>query len=343
MAESLSYQDAGVDIDAGNQLVNNIKDMVAATHQPGVLSGLGGFGGLFELPIHDYKKPVLVSCTDGVGTKLAIAIELGVHHTIGIDCVAMCVNDCVVSGAKPLWFLDYFATGKLSTSEAQEVIQGITQACQHTQIALLGGETAEMPGMYKTGDYDLAGFCVGVVEKNKILDNNSVKAGDVLIGLPSSGIHSNGFSLVRKVLEKTQINLSDTFDTSTMGDVLIEPTRLYVNQTLALCEQNLIKSCAHITGGGLTENLPRSFPDHLQANIDLTSWQRAPIFSWLQQHVSQDDMLKTFNCGVGMTYIVASEKADACIKTLESLGEQPIILGTITDDRPSPVTYEGTL
>lgn len=341
MTETLSYQQAGVDVDAGNQLVNNIKDIVHSTHQPGVLGGIGGFGGLFELPLGKYQEPVLVSCTDGVGTKLALAIEMKIHNSIGIDCVAMCVNDCVVSGAKPYLFLDYLATGKLEVGQAQEVVTGIANACKQIGVSLVGGETAEMPGMYKAGDYDVAGFCVGIVEKSKILDKSQVTTGDCLVGLSSSGVHSNGFSLVRKILETQQIRLHDTFEDSTYGQTLLTPTRLYVKQTLALTEQNLIKSCAHITGGGLTENIPRSIPDNLQANIDLNAWERPPIFNWLGQYVAPKEMLRTFNCGLGMVYAVAADKVEACLKTLVALGESPLVIGHLSEKQKDSVHYLG--
>ncbi len=344
MSRSMTYQDAGVSIDAGNQLVNNIKDSVATTYTPGVLSAIGGFGGLFELP-SGYKNPVLVSCTDGVGTKLALAIELNKHDTIGIDCVAMCVNDCVVSGAKPLWFLDYYATGKLALEQTQSVIQGIIQGCQQTGVALLGGETAEMPGMYRRGDYDVAGFCVGVVEKSKILDIEKIQPSDKLIAVPSSGVHSNGFSMVRKVLKDSQTSLNTPFEHQTLGERLLTPTSLYVHQTLSLTDKDLIKAAAHITGGGLLENIPRILPKHLQANVDLSRWKLPAIFQWLQGagRINRDEMLKTFNCGIGMVYVVEDDKVSEALKCLEAQNEKPFILGDVSARKDSPIEFLGDL
>lgn len=345
MSSSLTYKDAGVDIEAGNTLVNNIKKSVARTNRPGVLSPIGGFGGLFEIPVNRFKNPVMVSCTDGVGTKLMLAIQLDKHDTIGIDCVAMCANDCVVSGAEPLWFLDYYATGKLSVEVAQSVIEGIAKGCEQTGMALIGGETAEMPGMYKEDDYDVAGFCVGIVEKDKILDGKNIVRGDVLVGLPSSGVHSNGFSLIRKIIEQTNTTYDELFDESTLGETLLTPTKLYVQQTLKLLPDNLIKAAAHITGGGLIENIPRVLPDDLMGVVNLDAWRMPPIFNWLQQmgNLSQNEMLTTFNCGIGMVYVVAPEHVDVTLACLESCGERPVILGSVDDKQNNDMLFEGNL
>jgi phosphoribosylformylglycinamidine cyclo-ligase len=327
----LNYKDAGVDIAAGNALVERIKPIAARTRIPGVMAGLGGFGSLFELPLDKYKNPVLVSGTDGVGTKLKLAIDSGIHNTVGIDLVAMCVNDIIVQGAEPLFFLDYFATGKLDVNTAAAVIEGIGKGCELAGAALVGGETAEMPNMYADGDYDLAGFCVGIVEKSEMLDGSKVQAGDKLIGLASSGAHSNGYSLIRKILERNQSSLDEPFDGKTLGETLLAPTRIYVKSLLSLMKQIDIHALAHITGGGLTENLPRVIPDNLNAQIDLKSWQFPAIFDWLQSNgnVSQADMLITFNCGVGMVVCVAAENAAATLNLLTELGETAFVMGEI--------------
>lgn len=327
----LTYKDAGVDIVAGNALVERIKPIAARTLIPGVMAGLGGFGSLFELPLNKYKNPVLVSGTDGVGTKLKLAIDSGIHNTVGIDLVAMCVNDIIVQGAEPLFFLDYFATGKLDVNIAAAVIEGIGKGCELAGAALVGGETAEMPNMYADGDYDLAGFCVGIVEKSDMLDGSKVSAGDKLIGLASSGAHSNGYSLIRKIIERNQSSLDQPFDGKTLGETLLAPTRIYVKSLLALIKQIPVHALAHITGGGLTENLPRVIPDNLNAKIDLKSWQFPAIFDWLQSNgnVSQADMLITFNCGVGMVICVAPEDEAATLSLLAELDETAFVMGEV--------------
>ncbi len=331
---TLSYRDAGVDIDAGNALVERIKPIVKRTFRPGVLSGLGGFGALFELPLERFRQPVLVSGTDGVGTKLKLALMLGRHDTIGIDLVAMCVNDIVVAGAEPLFFLDYYATGRLDIEVATAVVTGIARGCELAGAALTGGETAEMPGMYGDGDYDLAGFCVGIVEKAQLLDPANVRPGDVLIGLASSGPHSNGYSLIRRILEVSDADLERPIDGMPLGEALLAPTRIYVKPLLRLLAQVEVHALAHITGGGLPENLPRVLPKGTQAVIDATSWRRPALFDWLQQqgNVAEKEMLRTFNCGVGMVVCVAREDADATLRLLDEAGEQAWILGEI---RPS--------
>lgn len=305
---SLSYRDAGVDIDAGNTLIERIKPHAKRTLRPGVLGGLGGFGALFEIPLDRYREPVLVSGTDGVGTKLKLALEMAKHDTIGIDLVAMCVNDIIVAGAEPLFFLDYYATGHLDVDVAADVVKGIADGCLQAGAALSGGETAEMPGMYGEGDYDLAGFCVGVAEKSAILDGSKVSAGDRLIGLASSGPHSNGYSLIRKVLEVSGASLNDALGNTnqTLGEALLAPTRIYVKPLLELMQDQPVHALAHITGGGLTENLPRVMPDYTMARIDVNSWQRPAVFDWLQEQggVSDEEMLRTFNCGIGMVIVV---------------------------------------
>ncbi len=328
---SLSYRDAGVDIDAGNSLIEKIKPIVKNTFRPGVLTGLGGFGALFELPVNKYRNPVLVSGTDGVGTKLKLALEMKKHDTIGIDLVAMCVNDIVVTGAEPLFFLDYYATGHLELETASDVISGIAKGCELSGCALTGGETAEMPGMYEGEDYDLAGFAVGIVEKDQIIQPETVKAGDVLLGLASSGPHSNGYSLIRKVLEVANADLGQSFENTTLGEALLAPTRLYVKSLLALLEKVRPHAFAHITGGGLTENLPRVLPEFTTANIDLSSWNRPEVFNWLQENgnIEDQEMLRTFNCGIGMVVCVSPEDKDQAISILQSQGETVSVLGSI--------------
>ncbi|MFP4062307.1 MAG: phosphoribosylformylglycinamidine cyclo-ligase [Halochromatium sp.] len=328
--QPLSYKDAGVDIDAGEALVRRIAPAVRATHRPGVLAGLGGFGGLFELP-SDYREPVLVSGTDGVGTKLKLAIELGRHDRIGIDLVAMCANDIVVCGAEPLYFLDYYATSALDVEVATAVVNGIAEGCRQAGCALIGGETAEMPGLYAQGDYDLAGFCVGIVEKSALIDPEQVRPGDALIALASSGPHANGYSLIRKVLERAATPLSTLLDGARLGDRLLEPTRIYVNSALALIRAHEVHGLAHITGGGITENLPRVLPAGTQALIDLDSWALPPIFDWLraQGRISDPELLRTFNCGVGMIACVPERQAEAACAQLAELGEQAWIVGEI--------------
>jgi len=330
----LSYKDAGVDIDAGNELVAHIKPYVARTKRPEVMGGLGGFGGLFVLDTTKYREPVLVSGTDGVGTKLRLAIDTGKHDTIGIDLVAMCVNDVLVQGAEPLFFLDYYATGKLDVEVAANVVKGIAEGCAQAGCALIGGETAEMPGMYAAGDYDIAGFCVGVVEKSEMLDGSRVAAGDVIIGLPSSGPHANGYSLIRKIIERSQVDLNSRFDgQQTLASALLAPTRIYVRAIQQLAEKVTLHGLCHITGGGLTENLPRVYGDHLAAEIDLSSWHRGPVFDWLAEagNVTQSEMLRTFNNGVGMVVIVAADQADAAIAVLRETGEPAWIMGRIIE------------
>jgi phosphoribosylformylglycinamidine cyclo-ligase len=330
--ERLNYKSAGVDIEAGNALVERIKPIAAKTRNAGVMAGLGGFGSLFELPLDRYKNPVLVSGTDGVGTKLKLALDLNLHNTVGIDLVAMCVNDIIVQGAEPLFFLDYFATGKLNVDTAASVIEGIGKGCEYSGAALVGGETAEMPGMYADGDYDLAGFCVGIVERDNIIDGSKVKAGDKLIGIASSGPHSNGYSLVRKIVEKSGVSLESEVNGKHLGKTLLKPTRIYVKPLLELLKTVPVHAMAHITGGGITENLPRVLPKDLDATINLSTWQLPEIFAWLQQQGNVDlaDMLVTFNCGVGM--IVCVDAADEA-KTLEILaaqGETVFSIGEIT-------------
>lgn len=329
-AVSLSYKDAGVDIDAGNALVDRIKKVARATHRPEVLGGLGGFGALCSIP-KKYREPVLVSGTDGVGTKLRLAMDLGLHQTIGIDLVAMCVNDLIVGGAEPLFFLDYFATGKLNVETASAVVSGIGEGCKMAGCALVGGETAEMPGMYQGEDYDLAGFCVGVVERSEIIDGTQVREGDQLIALASSGPHSNGYSLIRKIIEHCGANLHDRFQDSTLGETLIKPTRIYVKPLLALFEKLPVKALSHITGGGFTENIPRVLPQKLAASIDLQSWQMPAIFTWLQTqgNVTKDEMLRTFNCGAGMILVVAPQHLDRAINELTAAGEVAWRIGQI--------------
>lgn len=328
--QSLTYRDAGVDIEAGNQLVERIKSVSQRTRRPEVLSGLGGFGALCELP-EGYRRPVLVSGTDGVGTKLRLAMDMGKHDTIGIDLVAMCSNDIAVVGAEPLLFLDYYATGALNVDVAAEVVTGIGRGCELAGAALVGGETAEMPGMYHGEDYDLAGFCVGVVERDKIIDGSKVAVGDRLIALPSSGPHSNGYSLIRKIIEVTGADLHASFEGSTLGEVLLTPTAIYNKPLLALQKEIRVHAMAHITGGGLTENLPRVLPEDCRARIQLNSWQLPPIFQWLQQggNIVQSEMLRTFNCGVGMVLVIAEHKVEATVAFLQAQGIEAWQIGDI--------------
>ena len=330
-AESLSYRDAGVDIDAGNQFIEKIRSSVASTMRPEVLGGLGGFGGMFELPVDRYKKPVLVSGTDGVGTKPKLAIDLNKHDTIGIDLVAMCVNDILVLGAEPLFFLDYYATGELKAEIAASVVAGIADGCRQSGASLIGGETAEMPGMYSKGDYDLAGFCVGVVEKEAIIDGSKVNEGDTMIALASSGPHSNGYSLIRKVIEVSKATLSQDCGGVSLGEALLAPTRIYVSSILSVLKTIDIHAMAHITGGGLSENIPRVLPAATQAVIQKNSWEFPEVFKWLQRsgNIEQSEMTRTFNCGVGMVIIVASEDADDAIDLFTRCGETAWRLGQI--------------
>jgi len=327
---SLSYRDAGVDIDAGDALVEAIKPFAKRTMREGVLGGIGGFGGLFEIS-KKYKEPVLVSGTDGVGTKLRLAFELNRHDTVGIDLVAMSVNDILVQGAEPLFFLDYFACGKLDVATATAVVKGIALGCEQSGCALLGGETAEMPGMYPDGEYDLAGFAVGAVEKSQIIDGSKIAAGDVVLGLASSGIHSNGYSLVRKIIEVAKPDLDADFHGRKLADVLMAPTRLYVKPLLALMQAMEVKGLVHITGGGLVENIPRVLADGLTAVLDAKSWTMPPLFQWLQQHggVADAEMHRVFNCGIGMTVIVSKENADAAMARLAEAGETVYRIGEI--------------
>jgi phosphoribosylformylglycinamidine cyclo-ligase len=331
----LTYKDAGVDIEVGTQLVNSIKNVASKTHQPGVLAGIGGFGALFQLPIEKYKQPVLVSSTDGVGTKLKLATAMNKHDTIGIDLVAMCVNDIIVQGAEPLFFLDYFATGKLNIHTAQAVISGISKGCELAKAALVGGETAEMPGMYRDDDYDLAGFTVGIVEKDQIIDGHQVKPGDAVIGIASSGPHSNGYSLIRKILELGKFDLTMPFANSTLGEVLLTPTRIYVQPVLQLIKKVPIHAIAHITGGGIVENLPRVLPPHTQALIDRNSLELPAIFKWIQgnSQLTDQEMWRTFNCGVGLIICTAAELATQAIQQLQDLGENAWQIGTIAQSQ----------
>lgn len=327
----LNYRNSGVDIDAGNRLVELIKPVAKKTSRPGVLAGVGGFGALYEVPLERYKNPVLVSATDGVGTKLRLAIETGRHDTIGIDLVAMCVNDLIVQGAEPLFFLDYYASGKLDVDIAANVIKGIGTGCELSGAALVGGETAEMPGMYHAGDYDLAGFCVGIVEKDRIIDGSGIAPGDILIGIASSGPHSNGYSLIRKIIETSGTSLSQDFHGRTLGEVLLTPTRIYVKPLLALIERISVRALAHITGGGLLENLPRVMPDNTRAVIDPGTWQRPPVFDWLQSsgQIEDTEMYRTFNCGIGMVVCVSPENARTALDLLTQQGEQAWQIGAI--------------
>ncbi len=327
----LNYRDAGVDINAGNQLIEKIKPFSASTLRPEVLTGIGGFGALFELPLNRYRHPVLVSGTDGVGTKLKIAHQLNRHDTIGIDLVAMCVNDIIVQGAEPLFFLDYFATGQLNTDIAADVIKGISQGCKMAGAALTGGETAEMPGMYGPDEYDLAGFCVGIVEKDQIIDGSSTTAGDIILGLASSGPHANGYSLIRKIIEVNQIDLTYPFESSDLASYLLEPTRIYVKSILQLIQTLPVRAIAHITGGGLYENIPRVMPNHTKAIIDTSAWPQPAIFPWLQQQgqVDESEMFRTFNCGIGLVIIVKNSLADQAIAVLSEQGETVWQIGRI--------------
>ncbi|MGE4569947.1 MAG: phosphoribosylformylglycinamidine cyclo-ligase [Gammaproteobacteria bacterium] len=330
---SLTYKDAGVDITKGNDLIEQIKPIAKSTMRPGVLAGLGGFGAMFEIPLDKYKNPVLISGTDGVGTKLKVAEILNKHNTIGIDLVAMCVNDLIVQGAEPLFFLDYYATGSLNIDIATSVISGIGEGCIQSGCALIGGETAEMPGMYQGEEYDLAGFCVGIVEKSKIIDGSKVSAGDHIIALASSGPHSNGYSLIRKVLERSQPSEAQL-------DALIEPTKIYVKSILSLIEDHAVNAISHITGGGLLENIPRVLPDHLAAKLDASSWQMPEIFQWLQAqgNIESSEMHRVLNCGVGMVVVVPKEGSEAAISKLNELGEVAWLIGEVVESTGEQVT-----
>lgn len=338
--KKFSYKDAGVDIEQGNELVQRLKKSVGNTHRAGVMGGLGGFGALFDLGSLNYKHPILVSGTDGVGTKIKLAIEHNMHDSIGIDLVGMCVNDLIVQGADPLFFLDYFACSSLDVDVAEKVINGIAQGCSLSGCSLIGGETAEMPGMYQTGEYDLAGFCVGVVEKDKLITGENVSEGDAVIALASSGCHSNGYSLVRKIIDDTNQDLSEKLDGKTLLELLIEPTRIYVKQILSLINKVPVKAIAHITGGGLIENIPRVIPDHLSIEIDATSRELPSIFKWLQEtgNIEAHEMYKTFNCGVGMVVCIAQEDKKEAMNLLNGMGETTwetgkIISGNGSEDR----------
>jgi phosphoribosylformylglycinamidine cyclo-ligase len=327
----ISYREAGVDIDAGEELVERIKPQVRRSMRPEVLGGIGGFGALVEVPLDRYRKPVLVSGTDGVGTKLRFAIDTGRHDTVGIDLVAMCANDVVVQGAEPLYFLDYFATGKLKVDVAERVIAGIIEGCVQAGCALVGGETAEMPGMYHGEDYDLAGFCVGIVDKDAIIDGSHTRAGDVVLGLPSSGPHSNGFSLIRKILQISGADLHIDIEGIALADHLMAPTRMYVKPLLALIRALPVHGLAHITGGGLVDNIPRVIPDGLEVVLERKSWRSEAVFEWLQRQgqVTDSEMFRVFNCGIGMTVQVAAPDADRAIAILRDAGQEALPIGEV--------------
>ena len=339
---SLRYKDAGVDINAGNELVERIKPHVKRTTRPEVIGGLGGFGALCAIP-GKYKEPILVAGTDGVGTKLRLAIDLKKHDTIGIDLVAMCVNDLVVQGAEPLFFLDYYATGKLDVDVASDVVKGIAEGCVQSGCALVGGETAEMPGMYHAGDYDLAGFCVGVVEKSEIIDGSQVKVGDALIALGSSGPHSNGYSLIRKVMDVAGVNPStEQLDGHSLSEQVLAPTKIYVKSVLALIKQTEVHAIAHLTGGGFWENIPRVLPKKTKAVIDESSWEWQPVFKWLQEkgNIETYEMYRTFNCGVGMVIALPQSQVETALAILKQSGENAWLIGHIEsaiDDEPQVI------
>ena len=337
----MTYRDAGVDIDAGDELVERIKPLVARVRRPEVLAGIGGFGALVEIPA-GYRRPVLVAGTDGVGTKLRLAIDAGRHDTIGIDLVAMCANDIAVQGAEPLFFLDYYATGKLRVDVAEAVVRGIVEGCAQAGAALVGGETAEMPGIYYGEDYDLAGFCVGVVEKDAIIDGSAVRAGDAIVGLASSGPHSNGYSLIRKLLALSAAGGDIRLEGKPLLDRLLAPTRIYVKPLLALARQLEVHGLAHITGGGLTDNIPRVLPDGLEAVLERRRWHRDPVFDWLQQvgHIESAEMYRTFNCGIGMIAVVPQEQAAQAVALLTASGESAQIIGEIRSGSRGVVMIE---
>ena len=347
MSNKSRYTEAGVDIDKANELVKKIGPVVASTFRKGVITEIGGFAGLFSLDTVDYRQPVLVSSTDGVGTKLKLAFMTGIHDTIGIDLVAMSVNDIVVTGALPLFFLDYFATGKLDSEVAEDVIRGIARGCQYAECSLIGGETAEMPGMYGENEYDLAGFAVGIADRDNIIDGSDIGVGHVVIGLASSGLHSNGYSLARKIcFEELRLSVNDTppeFGSQTVGQVLLEPTRIYVRPIAHLLKQFTLSGIVHITGGGFQDNIPRVLPDSCKAVIALNSWDMPPVFTFLREkgHIPQHEMLRTFNCGVGMVLVVPKKDAEEIMFQLEALGEKSFMLGTIEkrkEDEP-PVEF----
>ena len=327
----VTYLDAGVDIDAGDELVERIKPRVKRSMRPEVLGGIGGFGALVEVPLDRYRKPVLVSGTDGVGTKLRLAIDTRRHDGVGIDLVAMCVNDVVVQGAEPLYFLDYYASGKLDVDVGERVICGIVEGCVQAGCALVGGETAEMPGMYHGADYDLAGFCVGIVEKELIIDGTATRAGDVVLGLPSSGPHSNGFSLIRKILQVSKAELSQDLQGESLIDRLMTPTKIYVKPLLALMRQVTLHGLSHITGGGLVDNIPRVIPEGLEVVLERKAWRSEPVFEWLQQQgrVPDAEMYRVFNCGIGMTIQLAAQDADKAIGLLRDAGQEALVIGEV--------------
>lgn len=343
MQDKLTYKDSGVDIEEGYKLVDSIKPMIAKTKRPGVMSSIGGFGGLFELDLSRYQHPILVSGTDGVGTKLKLAFELKQHNTVGIDLVAMCVNDVLTCGAEPLFFLDYFATGLLDANQASEVIQGISVGCQQAGAALIGGETAEMPGFYNKNEYDLAGFTVGCVNKHEMITGEHIAAGDVLIGLPSSGLHSNGFSLVRKLLERENINIhQDELNGQPWRNILLEPTRIYVKTVLELCKKFDIKGMAHITGGGLVENIPRMLDKSLAAKLNLC-WEVPSVFQWLKEkaNLSTHEWLNTFNCGIGFVIVVKTSEKNNILEHLRQNQENAIHVGEIISKTSQSIELEG--
>ena len=328
---AVTYRDAGVDIDAGDALVERIKPHVRRTLRPEVIGGLGGFGALVRVPLERYRRPVLVSGTDGVGTKLRLAIDTGRHDTIGIDLVAMCVNDVVVHGAEPLFFLDYYATGRLDVAVAERVVAGIAEGCVRAGCALVGGETAEMPGMYHGEDYDLAGFCVGIAEEERLVDGSATRAGDVVIGLASSGPHANGYSLIRKLLAIANVDEGTRVDGRPLYDLLLAPTRIYVKPLLALLAELPVHGLAHITGGGLLENIPRVVPEGLEVRLDRRAWRRPAVFEWLRAtaNIDETEMHRTFNCGIGMTVCVPSASADRALERLGALGETASVIGDV--------------
>lgn len=342
----MKYKDAGVDIQEGNEFVNIIKPLAQKTTHPGVLAGIGGFASLYEIPPHRFKEPVLVSSSNGIGTKARLAAVLKRHENIGIDLVATCVNDILPCGGQPLYFLDYYATGHLHLAVAEEIMQGVARGCTLSEISLVGGETTEIPSVYNDVDYDLAGFVVGIVEKARILDGSHIKAGDILIALPSSGVHIHGFSLIHRLITENGIDLNQSFGVQTLGEALLTPTRIYVRSLLPLLQTGLISGCAHITGGGITANLPRVLPKGVDAFIDLSSFELPPLFEWIQSlgKIETSDMLSTFNCGVGMILVVGKDKMEDVITHLRAMGEQPWILGFIdssTQEKPS-IYYETT-
>tara|TARA_Y100000588_G_scaffold391170_1_gene499004 strand:+ start:7886 stop:8917 length:1032 start_codon:yes stop_codon:yes gene_type:complete len=333
--ESLTYADSGVDIDTGNEVVSVIKSIVKDTHTDSVLSNIGGFGGLYELRTKDYTRPVLVSSTDGVGTKVKLAQQLGKNNLIGIDLVAMCVNDVIAQGAKPLFFLDYYATSKLDVTIAAEIVSGIANGCKESGMALIGGETAEMPGLYKTGDFDLAGFCVGVVEFTKIIDGTNIQKDNAVIGIPSSGPHSNGYSLIRKIIEMQKPDLYGKFGNITLGEALIEPTKIYAQPILNLLEKFSINGIAHITGGGFKDNIERILPNDCGVMIETNTWEQPEIFKWIQKqgNISKDEMLRTFNCGIGMILIVERTDMNEILETLTQIGYDSYQIGDVTEGK----------